>query len=75
MTDRNSETTLVTPRRVDGEVEVEQKLRPHELTEFPGQDRIKQKLNIAIEAAKGRDEPLDHMLLCGPPGLGVPGIR
>jgi Holliday junction DNA helicase RuvB len=69
MTDRDSET-LVTPRRVDGEIEVEQKLRPHELDEFPGQDRIKQKLNIAIEAAKGRGEPLDHMLLCGPPGLG-----
>jgi len=64
------DSTLVTPERVEGEAEVEQQLRPHSLSEFPGQERIKQKLNIAIEAAKKRGEPLDHILLCGPPGLG-----
>ena len=69
MTDRH-DGTLVTPQRVEGEAEVEQQLRPRSLEEFPGQKRIKQKLCIAIEAAKKRGEPLDHMLLCGPPGLG-----
>ncbi len=69
MADRHDET-LVTPKRVEGEAEVEQQLRPQTLAEFPGQERIKQKLHIAIEAAKQRGEPLDHMLLCGPPGLG-----
>lgn len=69
MTDRQ-DVTLVTPQRVEGEAEVEQQLRPRSLEEFPGQDRIKQKLYIAVEAAKKRGEPLDHMLLCGPPGLG-----
>jgi len=69
MTDRSGET-LVTPRRVEGEAELEQELRPRRIEDFPGQELIKQKLSIAIEAAKKRGEPLDHMLLCGPPGLG-----
>jgi len=45
-------------------------LRPKQLNDFIGQANIKDNINIAITAAKGRDEPLDHILLYGPPGLG-----
>jgi Holliday junction DNA helicase RuvB len=45
-------------------------LRPRRFDDFIGQDRVKQNLGIAITAAKGRDEALDHILLYGPPGLG-----
>ena len=45
-------------------------LRPKQLNDFIGQANIKDNVNIAITAAKGRDEPLDHILLYGPPGLG-----
>ena len=52
----------------DGESEVT--LRPKWLKEYIGQDKSKEKLNIFIKAAKKRNEPLDHVLLYGPPGLG-----
>lgn len=49
---------------------LEASLRPRSLGDFIGQSKIKDNLNIAITAAKGRDEALDHILLYGPPGLG-----
>src|SRR6195952_4679012 len=52
------------------EVEFEVKLRPHDFANYIGQDRLKQNLQLAIQAAKKRGEPLDHILLYGPPGLG-----
>src|SRR3954471_22091696 len=52
------------------EVEFENKLRPHDFANYIGQDRLKQNLKLAIAAAKKRGEPLDHILLYGPPGLG-----
>ena len=52
------------------DVNVENTLRPKSFDEFPGQDRVKQKLKVFVEAAKKRGEPLDHVLLSGPPGLG-----
>lgn len=54
----------------DDEEHVQASLRPRSLGEFIGQQREKQKLDIAIRAARGRGEPLDHLLLHGPPGLG-----
>lgn len=45
-------------------------LRPKSFLDFPGQDKVKEKLKVFVEAAKKRMEPLDHVLLCGPPGLG-----
>ena len=45
-------------------------LRPQNFEEFPGQERKKEQLQIFIQAAKERDDPLDHLLLSGPPGLG-----
>ncbi len=45
-------------------------LRPRNLTEMVGQDRVREQLQIIIEAAKAREEPIDHILFYGPPGLG-----
>ncbi len=53
---------------VDEEFEI--KLRPHDFENYIGQDRLKKNLQLAIAAAKKRGEPLDHVLLYGPPGLG-----
>lgn len=52
------------------EVELENTLRPKDFKNYIGQDRLKQNLKLSIEAAKKRDEQLDHILLYGPPGLG-----
>jgi Holliday junction DNA helicase RuvB len=52
------------------EVSLDSSLRPRRLDEYIGQDRVKENLRIAIEAAQKRGEPLDHVLLHGPPGLG-----
>lgn len=49
---------------------IEVTLRPQTFDEYIGQDRLKKNLRLAIEAAKKRDEPIDHVLLYGPPGLG-----
>ena len=49
---------------------VEATLRPQSFDEFPGQERVKERLLIVVQAAKERGEPLGHLLLCGPPGLG-----
>ncbi len=48
----------------------ENSLRPPVFAEFPGQDRIKEQLELFVRAARERNEALDHILLCGPPGLG-----
>src|SRR3954451_11843684 len=52
------------------EDELEDSLRPRRLEDFVGQDRLKEQLTIAIEAADARGDALDHLLLAGPPGLG-----
>ena len=54
----------------DEERQVELSLRPQWLREYIGQPRVKENLNIFVRAATTRGEPLDHMLLNGPPGLG-----
>jgi holliday junction DNA helicase RuvB len=58
------------PALQEGEKEFDQTLRPRRLDEFVGQERIKNQLAIALEAAKARGEALDHVLFVGPPGLG-----
>lgn len=55
---------------VQEEQEIEETLRPRDFESYVGQDRLKKNLNLAIRAAKKRDEPIDHVLLYGPPGLG-----
>ena len=52
------------------EDKIEQRLRPNHLSEYIGQEKAKKNLRVFIEAAKKRGEPLDHVLLYGPPGLG-----
>jgi len=61
---------FLAPALREGDEEVEQSLRPRRLDEFVGQERTKEQLEIALAAAKGRGEALDHVLLVGPPGLG-----
>src|SRR5215471_2925579 len=61
---------LVTAVRVDEDAQYEAGLRPRLLDEYIGQDRIRENLQVAIAAAKQRSEPLEHVLLHGPPGLG-----
>jgi Holliday junction DNA helicase RuvB len=64
-----SEERLLTPSRVDDDAQ-DEGLRPRRLDDYIGQDRIREQLQVAIEAAKQRGEALDHTLLYGPPGLG-----
>ena len=61
---------LVSADRAEEESSFELKLRPRRLAEFIGQEKAKEQLAIALEAAKSRGEALDHVLLFGPPGLG-----
>jgi holliday junction DNA helicase RuvB len=61
---------FLAPALADAEEELERSLRPRSLADFVGQERVKEQLEIALEAAKARGEALDHVLLAGPPGLG-----
>src|SRR6201995_4803583 len=54
----------------EDERQLEAALRPATLADFAGQPHVREQLAIAIEAAKQRGEAMDHVLLCGPPGLG-----
>jgi Holliday junction DNA helicase RuvB len=60
----------ISPQSRDEDTALDRALRPTYLTDFPGQDRLKENLSILIEAAKQRKEALDHILFYGPPGLG-----
>jgi len=61
---------ITTPEVLSEESAVELSLRPYRLEEFIGQPKLKESLRIALDAALGRREPLDHTLFHGPPGLG-----
>lgn len=61
---------IVTSDFIDEDVDLETSLRPKHLEEYVGQDKIKENLSVYIQAAKSRNEALDHVLLYGPPGLG-----
>ena len=61
---------VMAPRPLEDDASFDDQIRPRRLDDFPGQESIKDKLRIAIQAARQRGEPLDHLLLCGPPGLG-----
>jgi holliday junction DNA helicase RuvB len=65
-----TEDRILSSRTLNEDGSLEASLRPRLLGEYIGQDRIKENLGIAIAAAKKRGEPLDHVLLYGPPGLG-----
>ncbi|MEX2612733.1 MAG: Holliday junction branch migration DNA helicase RuvB [Gaiellaceae bacterium] len=61
---------FLAPVLQEGDEGVEQSLRPRRLDDFVGQERTKEQLEIALEAARARGDALDHVLLVGPPGLG-----
>lgn len=61
---------LLSPETGENELSLEKSLRPQYLSQYIGQNKVKQELEIYIEAARNREEPLDHVLLYGPPGLG-----
>jgi Holliday junction DNA helicase RuvB len=60
----------ITPEASAEDLNFELSVRPRSFDEFIGQNRLKENLKVFIEAAKQRSEPLDHVLFCGPPGLG-----
>ncbi len=70
MIDRIVSTTVHDDDADSQEQELESSLRPRDFASYIGQDRLKLNLQLAIDAAKKRGEPLDHVLLYGPPGLG-----
>jgi Holliday junction DNA helicase RuvB len=60
----------ITPEAGEDDTGFELSVRPRSFEEFVGQDKLKENMKIFIQAAKQRDESLDHVLFCGPPGLG-----
>ena len=70
MDEMDYENRIVAPEYLDMDSDVERQLRPRTIDEYIGQSKAKENLSIYIEAAKHRGEPLDHVLLYGPPGLG-----
>ncbi len=64
------EERLSAPEFTSNDVDTEYSLRPKTLSEYVGQDKVKENLSVYIEAAKARGDALDHVLLYGPPGLG-----
>lgn len=69
MTDKLNKSPT-SPDRFDDEFEFDRTIRPLKFIDFIGQDKIKANLKVFIQAAKNRGEALDHVLFCGPPGLG-----
>lgn len=70
MEDFDFENRIVSPTEIMGENDNDNPLRPKKLDDYIGQDKVKENLAVFIAAAKQRNEPLDHVLLYGPPGLG-----
>ena len=64
------EKRVISTQLQDEDIKIETNLRPQTLDEYIGQKKTKEKLTVYIEAAKQREEPLDHVLFYGPPGLG-----
>ncbi len=61
---------ILEPTAIEEEIQIDATLRPKSLSDFVGQPRLKQSLELSLSAAKKRGEPIDHVLLYGPPGLG-----
>src|ERR1700704_6929378 len=66
----DSERDVVSPLPAVDETEIEASLRPKRLTEFVGQPKVREQLQVVLESALRRERPPDHVLLSGPPGLG-----
>lgn len=61
---------MITPQLTEEDLDVDRTLRPQALDDYLGQERVKENLKVLIAAARERNEPLDHVLFSGPPGLG-----
>jgi len=70
MNEKRTPERQISPQARSGEKQLDGLLRPQSLADFTGQERLKANLSILLEAARGRKEPLDHVLFHGPPGLG-----
>ncbi|NTU70184.1 AAA family ATPase [bacterium] len=70
MEEKDLQEDLLVHSEKQSEDDFEESLRPDKLSDYVGQERIKDNLNVFLEAAKKRKHPLDHILLYGPPGLG-----
>src|SRR5438552_15287766 len=65
-----AEKEILTATPLEDDIAVEPRLRPQTLSEYIGQSKVRENLGVFLTAARGRGEPLDHVLLTGPPGLG-----
>ncbi len=65
-----SDSRAINPSREPNETDLDRSLRPSRLEDFVGQPQLREQLDVFLEAARARGEPLDHVLLVGPPGLG-----
>jgi Holliday junction DNA helicase RuvB len=65
-----NEEQVLAPAAAGDEPEIDRQLRPRRLEEFVGQEQVREQLAILIDAARSRGEPIEHLLLSGPPGLG-----
>ena len=70
MSEITEDNDLISSDPIEGEESIDRMLRPQYLSEYVGQEAVKQQMDIFIEAAKKRQESLDHVLIFGPPGLG-----
>ena len=70
MEESEGDNSFITPKFKKEDIELEKSLRPRYFNEFIGQEKTVENLKIFISAAKKRAEPLDHVILSGPPGLG-----
>src|SRR5205809_8051975 len=61
---------ILAPEPLEDDLQTELSLRPKKLREYIGQEKVKENLHVSLEAARRRNERLDHVLLFGPPGLG-----
>src|SRR6202046_747619 len=66
----NPHGRIISGKALDDDARIEASIRPTKLADYVGQNRVKENLHIAVEAARTRGEALDHVLLYGPPGLG-----
>ena len=64
------EERFITSSLNQKDIKIDETLRPQYFSEFPGQNKIKERLELFVQAAKERKEPLGHLLISGPPGLG-----
>ena len=70
MGEMDFENRIVSTEFISDDNDIEVSLRPKQFSDYIGQEKVKENLEVYIQAAKGRGEALDHVLLYGPPGLG-----